>query len=429
MTMTMERGLAERGAYRLSDGTRLRDLIDLERREVSLRVFSDPEIYQLELERIFARQWLWLAHESEIPNPGDYVLRNIGEDGVIVTRGKDGQVNVLLNVCAHRGMEVCRTDKGNAQAFNCPYHGWNFGIDGALLGAPYESQMYGDWDKSRYGLQKLAVNVRHGLIFGCGADDPQPFDEFLGEYAWYLDAMFGNVEWETLGVRNRFVFKGNWKMRADQNAGDLYHVAGAHRSIAEMGQVGAAMGAEGAMDLLKIHLDSGHVIFTMGAGRQTGRQAGDFTNAGRQPDEQAYAWDNASFSGLMFPFTKVTGGVGRTRASLDNMQPMGPTGFDGAMLSLVPKGAAEQIKEAMRSATVVSGSLIGADDGACWESMQRGASGVLGRKITAKYNATSQPNKPDHWPGPGEGFAGFSKDDTQWCFWRKWYEMITADEA
>jgi nitrite reductase/ring-hydroxylating ferredoxin subunit len=421
MVMMQDKTLARRDTYILSDGTPLRALIDLERREVSLRVFSDPEIYQLELERIFARQWLWLAHESEIPNPGDYVLRYLGEDSVIVNRGQGGGINVLLNVCAHRGMEVCRADAGNATTFNCPYHAWNYDLDGQLLGAPFEKQMYGDWDKTSYGLRSLPCEVRHGMIFGCGADEPEPFDQYLGDYAWYLDAMYADTEWETLGVRMHYVFKGNWKMRADQNAGDLYHAAGAHRSIAEIGgPMAAAMGSvEGAMNLLKIAHPEGHVIFTMSAGRPDSN--------GTPPDP--YSYEGAAFSGLLWPFTKITGGVDRTRGSFDNMVPVGPGAMDGSWLSLVKRDTPEEVKAAMRTAGGFAGSIIGADDAACWQSMQRGASGVLGKKVTAKYNAVAEDGKPSSWPGPGEGFSGFSRDDTQWQFWLKWYDMMTRDEA
>src|ERR1700686_5031172 len=111
----------------LSDGTSLADLIDVDRREVSLRLMDDPEVYELELDRIFGRTWTVIAHESEIPRPGDYLLRQLGDDPVIVIRGDDGSIDVLLNGCTHRGMQVCRAEWGNAKHFQCPYHGWMFG--------------------------------------------------------------------------------------------------------------------------------------------------------------------------------------------------------------------------------------------------------------------------------------------------------------
>src|SRR5271169_1783167 len=91
----------------LSDGTRIIDLFNLETREVSLSVMSDPELHQIEMQKIFGKTWLLLGHETEIPNSGDFVVRHMGEDQVIVARDRKGDVHVLLNVCPHRGMRVC----------------------------------------------------------------------------------------------------------------------------------------------------------------------------------------------------------------------------------------------------------------------------------------------------------------------------------
>src|SRR3546814_16403633 len=98
-------------APRLSDGTAVSELIDLERREVSLRVHHDQEIFDLEMERIFTRSWLPVAHESEIPNPGDFVRRYAGQDSCLVVRRDDGSIAVLLNACPQLGMALCREEK------------------------------------------------------------------------------------------------------------------------------------------------------------------------------------------------------------------------------------------------------------------------------------------------------------------------------
>ena len=129
----------------LSDGTTIDELINLQTREVSMRLLSDHEIYKLEMERIFAKTWLLLGHETEVPNSGDYVVRDMGEDQVIVSRDRKGDVHVLLNVCPHRGMRVCMAEVGNAQGHRCVYHGWAFRPDGSFMGAPIErEQMHGN---------------------------------------------------------------------------------------------------------------------------------------------------------------------------------------------------------------------------------------------------------------------------------------------
>ena len=100
-----------------------RSLVDAERGLVSRRIFIEPEIYEQELAQIFARCWLFLCHESQIPHPGDFFSTYMGEDPVLVVRDSEGQVGAFLNVCHHRGNRLCRTDVGNATTFTCAYHG------------------------------------------------------------------------------------------------------------------------------------------------------------------------------------------------------------------------------------------------------------------------------------------------------------------
>src|SRR5262245_57381938 len=111
-------------------------LVNNEEGWISAAIFSDPRVYEQELEQVFARTWLFVGHECQIPNPGDYVRSRMGEEQVIVTRGKDNRIYVLLNSCPHRGNMVCRYDEGHGLAFQCSFHGWTFGSDGSLINLP-----------------------------------------------------------------------------------------------------------------------------------------------------------------------------------------------------------------------------------------------------------------------------------------------------
>jgi phenylpropionate dioxygenase-like ring-hydroxylating dioxygenase large terminal subunit len=111
--------------------------VGLSKGQISREIFVNDEIYKKELERIFTRAWLFVGHESQIPNPGDFFVSSMSEESVILCRDREGKVHVFLNSCRHRGMKVCRYDEGNAAVLTCPYHGWSYSTDGRLVGVPY----------------------------------------------------------------------------------------------------------------------------------------------------------------------------------------------------------------------------------------------------------------------------------------------------
>ncbi len=132
------------------------NLVDLEQRTVSPRVFTDPEVYQAEQERVFGRCWLYVTYATQIYHPGDFVTSYMGEEPVIVCRHGEGRVHVFVNSCQHRGSRVCRLDAGNTRTFTCPYHGWTYDMQGRLVGVPqFQEAYYGELKRDEWGLLEV----------------------------------------------------------------------------------------------------------------------------------------------------------------------------------------------------------------------------------------------------------------------------------
>src|SRR5438093_6277314 len=158
-------------------------MVDWDAGLVDRKIFSDEEIYQLELERIFARTWNFVVHESQIPNAGDFFQNYIGENRVIVVRDKEGGVQVLLNTCRHRGNAVCRAEEGHASSFMCTYHGWTYDLQGKLVGVPgFKDYYHEDLNREEWGLISAAkVESYKGFIFATLDAEAPSLTEFLGD--------------------------------------------------------------------------------------------------------------------------------------------------------------------------------------------------------------------------------------------------------
>ena len=212
----------------------LNSYVDPDQGLISPHVFSSQEVYELELERVFGRAWLFLAHESQIPRRGDFFSTYMGADPVLVVRQKDGTVKAFLNYCRHRGMRVCRADMGNTKAFTCTYHGWSYDTTGKLVSVPNaEDAYYGDLDFSRWGLAPVVrLETYKGFIFGCFDEAAPTLDEYLGDMKYYIDFYFDRREGgvEVVGGVTKAKIPANWKIAAEQFAGDSYHAQFTHVS-------------------------------------------------------------------------------------------------------------------------------------------------------------------------------------------------------
>jgi phenylpropionate dioxygenase-like ring-hydroxylating dioxygenase large terminal subunit len=215
-------------------------LNNVRRGMIPAHIYNDDTIFELEKERIFGRAWMFVAHESEIAKPGDYVVRRVVEDSFIIVRDESGEVHAHFNMCLHRGMQVCRAEIGNASHFRCPYHGWSYRNDGRIVGLPFHQEAYGgEAGFKRKGQRLLAaprVDSINGLIFVSLDTDAPPLREYLGDFAFYLDYYTGqSPSGIELRGPQRWRVKANWKIGAENFAGDMYHTPQTHTSVVEIG--------------------------------------------------------------------------------------------------------------------------------------------------------------------------------------------------
>ena len=203
------------------------------------RSWGDDEVFTTEMDRIFGHCWQFLAHDSEIPDPGDYVTRKMGRDRVIVARGEDGEIRVFLNTCRHRGVPLCRADEGNSSHYRCSYHGWTYTNTGELRGVTYQPDVYGkNFDKSKFSLFEPAqVDTVCGLIFATWDPDAPTLADYLGDAAWYLQAIIGKFDggMEVAGTPVRNIVRANWKTEGENLSGDGYHTMITHATALELG--------------------------------------------------------------------------------------------------------------------------------------------------------------------------------------------------
>ena len=213
---------------------RIADLVNEDASLVSRRCWTDQRVYELEKKGIFGRAWLFLGHESQIPNPGDFVQAYMCETPIILARGSDGGVHASINSCTHRGLPVCRASHGNAKRFVCPYHSWSYTVEGDLVTIPQESEVQCKPDKSTLGLKKVPrVESWRGMVFGSFDPEIIPLDDYLGDMRFYLDAFFerfpGGIEF--MGAPHRWVMDANWKLPVENQLGDVNHGAFLHAAI------------------------------------------------------------------------------------------------------------------------------------------------------------------------------------------------------
>jgi phenylpropionate dioxygenase-like ring-hydroxylating dioxygenase large terminal subunit len=203
----------------------------VEKTRVHRDVYVNPEVFEVEMERIFMRTWVYVGHDSEIAQTGDYKMTSIGKEPVLLTRGEDGQPHVMINRCSHRGAAVCLLPKGNSSGFRCQFHGWTFGLDGELAAIPFGEEGY---DKDSLSLTAAPrVESYRGFIFASFNPDVAALTDHLREVLPHIDSFVdwaGGYALQVAPDANEVVYDGNWKMQLENNV-DGYHLSFTHQSL------------------------------------------------------------------------------------------------------------------------------------------------------------------------------------------------------
>jgi len=184
--------------------------------------YTDANIYEREIEKIFTKVWLYAGHQSEIPRRGDYILFNVAGESVIIIRGEKNEINALLNVCRHRGSRLTTEKRGCSRRLTCPYHGWTYDLNGKLIAAAH---MASGFDKSAYSLKKVHHQVYQGMIFINFSEQPKSFDVIDRDLTPYL-APF-RLDQAKVAHRQSYKINSNWKF-AVENYKECYHCGPAH---------------------------------------------------------------------------------------------------------------------------------------------------------------------------------------------------------
>jgi phenylpropionate dioxygenase-like ring-hydroxylating dioxygenase large terminal subunit len=421
----------------------IRALFDPKTGWLDRRVHSDAALYQLELERVFARGWNFMCHDSQLPSVGDYFINYIGEDQVICVRDDDGQVNVLLNTCRHRGNALCRAEQGRAKSFVCSYHGWHYALDGRLIGVPGQSTYYhGDLDKSRLGLVRARVESYLGFYFATMAADAPSLADYLGDVGRTgLGMVVANGPVEVIDGVQKNVIDCNWKIAVD-NLFDWYHVVYSH----------ASAGAAGIMDPAAVVHPKNQMVMLGDYGQAIGgpglpKEMQDKID--RMSDEERVEYSRSGES----PFprirprkaTELMGAEGvRSQGhpnifpnlwiTLDGQQmclrlPRGPSHTELWWFTIIPKNTPAPLRQAvMRMATHLFGpaGLLEQDDGENWSQSTRAASGFSGRKVGAALLMGLGRDEVSVGANGQASVEGLVGEHAQRWFYRSWTEWMAA---
>jgi phenylpropionate dioxygenase-like ring-hydroxylating dioxygenase large terminal subunit len=411
------------------------------------KVYNAPEIFELEAKKIFSKTWIFLAHETEIPWPGDYVLRRIINDSFIVTRDEDGDIHVLFNMCKHRGMQLCRSDAGNASHFRCPYHGYTFSNTGKLQGVPFEKEAYGPegLDKDEYSMTAAPkMGIYKGLIFASLNPDVPPLEEYIGDMGWYLDFYLEKspAGLEVIGAPQRWIMPADWKLAAENFIGDGYHTQSTHMSTIKAGIMRVKSPAylkEGVQITASKH---GCLFMGFPPGSYFNYPQGIvdsmLDNLAPEQVEVLQEMSMMPLNATVFPnlsFLHSSMAIEPESQSIPYFtlrvwQPLGAGKMEIWSWCLVEQDADEEFKKNSNRSFLTTFGASGTleqDDAENWSGQTRVGAGEMAAQHYLNYSAGFahvEPIPEDEWPGPGTAYPKNYVDFAQRHFWQTYFDFL-----
>lgn len=404
---------------------------------VNRAIFSDKGTYQRELARIFARSWLLLGHEGQFKKAGDFITTYMGADPVIVSRQRDGSYKGLLNSCRHRGMRVCRQDRGNAKVFTCPYHGWSYGGDGSLVSVPEEEAAYDNsLDRSSWGLAVVPrIETYKGLVFGTWDLEVPPLVEYLGDFTFYLDLLLDpdGQGTEVVGGVHKWRMRGNWKLAAEQFAGDMYHATSTHLSaIMVEAQSGKGRGIFPPPTGLQVALPNGHglggfdgydIYAGSGLDDETVEYMHGLTDRAEQHLGKERARDVSLIHGTIFPNASMLW----NRWALRVWHPKGTDAMEVHSWQILPRSAPPTVKRSLLLDYQRHFSASGTweqDDSEQWNYSTNSTDGFVTANLALNYQmgASRRPNA--RFPGFPGVIDEINSEIGQRNFYERWEQLM-----
>ena len=425
----------------MATGTKY-SVIDLEKGKLDSRIFTDADIYQEELEKVFGQAWLQVSHESLVPNPNDFFLSYMGEDPVIITRDAKDQVHVFLNMCRHRGNRVVRADDGNAKNFMCTYHGWTFSNEGKLVSVPgLQEAYYGELDIEHLSLVEAKSETYAGIIFATWAEDAPTLEAYLGDARWYMDTTFNRRDsgMQAYGPQ-KWTQPVNWKTPVD-NCSDNYHTVISHYASAVVSVRFGRSRQEGLGHKALFSSPSKH-LFVNGHSLTFRVLSDDQPFLGGRVKNEMVDLAREHQQAVLPEVERRLGSFRAKKIQLSNhstfphgvlgfrmAHPKGPRTTEFWHFTVIDKDLPDKLKEARLGAGIYNGAagMVEQDDIDNWSQVTASGLSPTGRKYRHQLSMGAGHETSSHPEFAGMVSERYISENNQRHFYTRWQEFMNSE--